>query len=74
MVWLFFMSYHDNLDIFLFPIGRLENHPTALLVRGAGAPYQHFANGKTLVQGEFILPEHFKNQRVAARTTKDVKS
>ena len=40
----------------------LEKHPNGLLAGGAFAPYKRFATGKTLAQGEFTSPEHFKRK------------
>ncbi len=37
---------------------------TALLGRGAFAPYKRFSEGKTLAQGQFTCPEHVKSRRV----------
>ena len=39
-----------------------KNRQTALLGRGAGAPYERFAAGKTSAQAEFISAEHFKSK------------
>ena len=44
---------------FKFSIGYLEDHPTALLGRGAFAPHECFAAGKTSAQGWLCHPEHF---------------
>ena len=44
---------------FKFSIGYLEDHPTALLGRGAFAPHECFATGKTSAQGEFPSPAYF---------------
>ena len=37
-----------------------KNRQTALLGRGASAPYERFAAGKTSAQAEFISAEHVK--------------
>ena len=42
---------------FKFSIGYLEDHPTALLGRGAFAPHECFAAGKTSAQAEFTSAE-----------------
>lgn len=52
---------------FKFSIGYLEDHPTALLGRGAFAPHECFAAGKTSAQGEFISPEQFKGPQVSKK-------
>ena len=53
------------MDVLLFENVRLKPlQKTALLGRGAFAPYKRFSEGKTLAQGQFTCPEHVKSRRV----------